>query len=312
MKIKALFIFKWLPLCAIISCLFLDISAYADIYRWRDAQGKWHFSDSPQNVPAQLREKAREDQTASGNLNIISSDSQAPQSEDLSRTQGEEALTERRSISIPFTAKEGLADRVIIDVTFNNSITAPILVDTGSPGLVLSSDLASALGLIDPDGNNMLVLISGIGGSKVAARAIVDKLSIGTITEKFVPAHIIPQQSSAYKGLIGMDILSQYSLTIDSAARRLIAHKRPPAENRPGGRSRSWWQKNFRELAYYMTFWQKQAELIDQHDSPYSRLTSSYERVKSFIRTQQDESRKLHDQLERYARSHSVPRHWRH
>jgi clan AA aspartic protease (TIGR02281 family) len=310
MKIKALSLFRWLLLCSIIICLFLDVSASADIYRWRDAQGKWHFSDSPQNVPAQLREKAREDQAISGNLNIMSA-SPTFQTEDPQKTQDEETTSEE-SISIPFTAKEGLADRVIIDITFNNSITAPILVDTGSPGLVLSSDLASALGLIDPDGKNMLVLISGIGGSKVAARAIVDKLSIGTITEKFVPAHIIPQQSTAYKGLIGMDILSQYSLTIDSAARRLIAHKRPPAENRPGGRSRSWWQKNFRELAYYMAFWREQAVLIDQHNSPYSRLTSSYEQVKSFIQTQQDESRKLHDQLERYARSHSVPRHWRH
>lgn len=310
MEIKALSIIRWLLLCCIIGCISPDISAQADIYRWRDAQGKWHFSDSPQNVPVQLREKAREDQTTSGNLNIISA-SPNSQTEKLEKQQVEET-TGTKSISIPFTAKEGLADRVIIDITFNNSITAPILVDTGSPGLVLSSDLASALGLIDPDGNNMLVLISGIGGSKVAARAIVDKLSIGTITEKFVPAHIIPQQSTAYKGLIGMDILSQYSLTIDSAARRLIAHKRPPAENRPGGRSRSWWQKNFRELTYYMAFWQEQAELIDQHNSPYSRLTSSYERVKSFIQTQQDESQQLHDQLERYARSHSVPRHWRH
>ncbi|MBN1957611.1 MAG: aspartyl protease family protein [Desulfuromonadales bacterium] len=303
-------IIRWLFLCCVISCIFPDINAYADIYRWRDAQGKWHFSDSPQNVPAQLREKAREDKTTSGNLNIISSGSQSSQAKSTQRRQDEKGLDENL-ISIPFTAKEGLADRVIIDVTFNNSITAPILVDTGSPGLVLSSDLASALGLIDPDGNNMLVLISGIGGSKVATRAIVDKLSLGTITEKFIPAHIIPQQATAYQGLIGMDILSQYSLTIDSAHRRLIAHKRPPAEDRPGGRSRSWWQKNFRELAYYIPFWQEQAELLDQNNSPYSRLTSSYERVKSFIRTQQEETQKLYDQLERYARSHSVPRHWR-
>ena len=52
-------------------------------------------------------------------------------------------------------------------------------------------------------------------------------------------------------------------------------------------------------------------ELVDSSDSPYSRLTRSYERVKRFILTQQDESKSLYDQLDRFARSNSVPRHWR-
>ena len=283
----------------------------ADIYRWRDDQGRMHFSDSPHNVPEQLRGQIKADQLDPDQLKIISS---AQQTENGAAPTSEAQTAEPvagDSLSIPFTAKEGLADRVIIDITFNGGITAPILLDTGSPGLVLSTDLASRLGLIDPDGNNLLVLISGIGGSKVAAKAIVDRLTIGAITEKFIPAHIIPGQSGAYQGLIGMDILSQYSLTIDSANRRLVADKLPPSENRPAGRPRSWWQKNFRELAHYTAFWNEQAELIDSHNSPYSRLTSRYDRVKSFILQQRDQSQKLYDQLERYARDNAVPRHWR-
>lgn len=294
--------------CLLLFCGIWPVpEAAADLYRWRDDQGRWHFSDSPQNVPVQMLEKAKEAQSESGNLNIISTTPKQTQNKPTSKG----AVSKGEEISIPFTANEGYADRVIINITFNNSVTAPILVDTGSPGLVITSDLATRLGLIDPDGNNLLVLISGIGGREIAAKAIVDRINIGTITETFIPTHIIRPSSRAYQGLIGMDILSQYSLTIDSANRRLIAKKLPPSENRPGGHNSRWWQKNFKELIYYMDFWDQQAELIDSHNSPYSRLTSRYDRVKSFILTQKDESKKIYERLDRHARRHSVPRHWR-
>ena len=299
----ALFLLCLLPFCGVLPVP----DAMADLYRWRDDQGRWHFSDSPQNVPVQILETAKEAQSESGNLNIISTPPKQAQNKPALKG----AVSKGEEISIPFTANEGYADRVIIDITFNISVTAPILVDTGSPGLVITSDLATRLGLIDPDGNNLLVLISGIGGREIAAKAIVDKINIGAITETFIPTHIIRPSSRAYQGLIGMDILSQYSLTIDSANRRLIAKKLPPSENRPGGHNSRWWQKNFKELIYYMNFWDQQAELIDSHNSPYSRLTSRYDRVKSFILTQKDESKKIYERLDRHARRHSVPRHWR-
>jgi Aspartyl protease/Domain of unknown function (DUF4124) len=295
-------------LCLLVLCGVWPVTeAAADLYRWRDDQGRWHFSDSPQNVPAQIRQKAREPQTELGNLSIISTTPSKTQN----KSEQKGAVSKGEEISIPFIANEGYADRVIINITFNDSVTAPILVDTGSPGLVITSDLATRLGLIDPDGNNLLVLISGIGGREIAAKAIVDKINIGNITETFIPTHIIKPASTAYQGLIGMDILSQYSLTIDSANRRLIAKKLPPSENRPGGHNSRWWQKNFKELIYYMSFWDQQAELIDSHNSPYSSLTSRYDKVKSFILTQKEESKKLYKRLDRHARRHSVPRHWR-
>lgn len=295
-------------LCLLVLCGVWPVAeSAADLYRWRDDQGRWHFSDSPQNVPAQIREKAREPQVESGNLNIIPTTPRKTRNKSVQNG----TVSKGKELSIPFIANEGYADRVIINITFNNSVTAPILVDTGSPGLVITSDLATRLGLIDPDGNNLLVLISGIGGREIAAKAIVDKINIGNITETFIPTHIIRPASAAYQGLIGMDILSQYSLTIDSANRRLIAKKLPPSENRPGGHNSRWWQKNFKELIYYMNFWDQQAELIDSHNSPYSRLTSRYDQVKSFILMQKDESKKLYQRLDRHARRHSVPKHWR-
>ncbi|PLY03961.1 MAG: hypothetical protein C0622_03715 [Desulfuromonas sp.] len=284
-------------------------SSCAEIYRWRDDQGRIHFSDSLHDVPQHLREKTRDNGTTYETANVFSSGDQGGQVG--ARSDGNTLAGNEETISIPFTDKEGLADRVIIDITFNGTVTAPIMVDTGSPGLVLSASLAAQLGLIDYDGDNMLVLIGGIGGTQVAARAIVDEIKIDSIRERFIPAHIISDSSAAYQGLIGMDILSQYSLTINASERRLIAIKLPPSPNRPGGRNQSWWQRNFRELVYYTNFWDKQAELVSNIDGPYTVATSSSERIKEFILTQQRVTHRLYDKLENYARQNSVPRHWR-
>ncbi len=47
---------------------------------------------------------------------------------------------------IPFIAYEGTARRIIISVTFNDSVTAPMVLDTGATGMLISSKLAKNLG----------------------------------------------------------------------------------------------------------------------------------------------------------------------
>ena len=289
----------------------LSSTAWAKMYRWKDEQGRVHFSDSLHNIPEQYRPQSKTYQSQSGRLNLIEGVATTPQKTDTQSLSSAAPKNTSDTLSIPYISREGSANRIIINIKFNNHVTAPIMVDTGSPGLILSTGLAAELGLVDDDSQNMLVLISGIGGTQISARAIVKSLTLGGIEERMIPAYIIPGQSTAYRGLIGMDILSGYSLTIDSANKRLIGHKMPPTQNRPGGRDRIWWQKNFKEILYYMNFWKQQEESLNSSHSPYSRLTSKYQRVKQFIQTQRQESQKLYNQLEQYARMQSVPRHWR-
>ena len=119
------------------------------IYRWVDEQGQLHFSDSPQNAPAELRQDAKEYQPSASSLTVTSPS--LPSAAAPPRPAGPSGGP-KDSISIPYTAKEGSANRVIIDITFNGAVTAPILVDTGSPGLIISDDLADQLGLFDKNG----------------------------------------------------------------------------------------------------------------------------------------------------------------
>ncbi len=119
----------------------------------------------------------------------------------------------------------------------------------------------------------------GIGGNQVAARAILDELSVGPIREQVVSAHIITDQSPAYRGLIGMDILSGYTLTIDSVRRCLVAKKLEYSPDRPGGHDRLRWSRNFRELNAYISYWEAQSVDIGSGSSKYSSLSSRFQNV---------------------------------
>lgn len=284
-------------------------SVNGQMYRWVDKNGQLHFSNSPQDVPDEVRNKNSEYTPDSSSITINNSSNN---SVEKMVDSGNNSLTEK-SISIPYTAKEGYANRVIIAVTFNGQVTVPMMVDTGSPGLVISNTLADHLNLFDEEGGRLMVVISGIGGREIATKTIIDKLTIGGITEKFIPTHIVSGMSSGhYQGLIGMDVLSSYTMTIDPIQQRLIANPVPGTQDLPAGRNRSWWMANFREFGFYNEFWNQQEELIGKSDSPYSRLSSSEQtRVKNFILQQRDRAKELYDKLERYARENSVPRHWR-
>ncbi len=280
------------------------------IYKWRDAQGKLHFSDSAVNVPAEILNDAskeyRPDPSKVTLVPSVSTDFDKKENWVISRKfRGDD-------ISIPYVSREGSASRVIINVKFNDSVTAPILVDTGSPGLVITSKLANRLGLLDEAGSNLMVLISGLGGRQNAVRTIVNKISLGGIAEEFIPAHIVSNMSEAYDGLIGMDVLSGYRLTIDPANKRLIANAVASTRDLPAGRDKVWWQARYREFRYYRDFWTQQVNLVGESDSPYARMApGKRERMRKFIVQQQDEAQNLFGRLESFARWNNVPRHWR-
>jgi len=301
------------PVLLLVSALIIVVNLPAlagNIYKWQDKNGHYHFTDSEANIPAEYRSKVNKRKTDPSVESVFStpgsnSDTGTDQSAPVSEEEG-------NSFSIPYVDKEGSANRVIIEMVFNGHVKAPILVDTGSPGLVISSDLAEQLGLLSAESSRLLVAIGGIGGSTQAIRTIVDKVQIGKVKEEFIPAHIVQKMAKAYQGLVGMDILANYTLTIDSSNHRLVAKENPANQNLPAGRTESWWRSNFREFNHYYEFWNNQLKMLDDSNSPYRSLsTSKREKYKRFIEQQFRESKNLLDQLDRFARFNSVPRHWR-
>jgi gag-polyprotein putative aspartyl protease len=127
------------------------------------------------------------------------------------------AATTRHEIK--YDPYEGSTQRVIINVTLNGRVQARLAVDTGAPKTIISGALAERLGLMNETSAGVWTRASGIGGSTPAIRTIIETIRVGDIEQQFFPTTIVPEVSTKFEGLIGMDFLSLFVMHIDPARR---------------------------------------------------------------------------------------------
>ena len=217
---------------------------------------------------------------------------------------------------IPFEAYEGAAKRIIIAVTFNDSVTAPMIIDTGSPGMVISLKLAEKLGVFRTDEGKVWITAGGIGGSVPAIRTIIDKVQVGGASDRFIPTTVTRSISAAFEGLIGMDFMAKYSMTVDHKKGVLVFEEMSPDPNSPGGRDEQWWRSTFKEFTFYHDSLVRYGEYIDKYIRDNNLEINSEarikaEKLKSLVDDQYTEADRLLSKLERYANENSVPSRWR-
>jgi aspartyl protease family protein len=88
-----------------------------------------------------------------------------------------------------------------------NGVSAPMVVDTGATSVVLTFETAKAAGLplelLDYD-----VAVETAGGHTRAARLTLDRLAIGSLVERSVPALVVPR-GQMKTNLLGMSFLDR-------------------------------------------------------------------------------------------------------
>ena len=88
-----------------------------------------------------------------------------------------------------------------------NNVQAPMLVDTGATSVVLTYETAKAIGLplelLEYD-----VELETASGRTRAARLTLDRLAVGTVVERSVPALVVPR-GQAKNNLLGMSFLDR-------------------------------------------------------------------------------------------------------
>lgn len=105
-----------------------------------------------------------------------------------------------------------------------NGVTAPMVVDTGATSVVLTYETAKAAGLplelLDYD-----VDVETAGGRTKAARLTLDRLAIGKLVERSVPALVVPhgQMKTNLLGMSFLDRLERWEVRSD----RLMLHGYP-------------------------------------------------------------------------------------
>src|SRR5712675_1790763 len=105
-----------------------------------------------------------------------------------------------------------------------NGVTAPMVIDTGATSVVLTYETAKAAGLplelLEYD-----VDVETAGGRTKAARLTLDRLAIGKLVERSVPALVVPhgQMKTNLLGMSFLDRLESWEVRAD----RLLLHGYP-------------------------------------------------------------------------------------
>jgi aspartyl protease family protein len=105
-----------------------------------------------------------------------------------------------------------------------NGVNAPMVIDTGATSVVLTYETAKAAGLplelLEYD-----VDVETAGGHTKAARLTLDRLAIGKLTERSVPALVVPhgQMKTNLLGMSFLDRLESWDVHPD----RLMLHGYP-------------------------------------------------------------------------------------
>jgi len=102
-----------------------------------------------------------------------------------------------------------------------NGVTAPMVVDTGATLVVLTQETARAAG-VPLELLDYSVDLETAGGHTKAARLTLDRLAIGNLVERSVPALIVPhgQMKTNLLGMSFLDRLERWEVRPD----RLVLH----------------------------------------------------------------------------------------
>jgi hypothetical protein len=282
-----------------------------EYYKWTDENGNLHFSDSLESVPEKYRKQIQRntfenDQPSSKKPPEKVVPTPAPPVE------GEAAVQAAKRYEVPYIPHGGSEKRVIVSAVFNGSVSAPLAIDTGAPDTLISPALAEKLGLFDKDQGRLIIRVGGLGGSQPAIRSIVDTIEVGGAISRFVPVIVSKSISKSFEGLLGLDFVSNFSVTIDSKREKVIFEELRLDAEHPGGHDQEWWTGLFKEFASSRSEWKKYREEFeaDVKNSGYANGADA-NNIRLLIEYQIREAGKLLDKLDRYAREHSVPMTWR-
>ncbi len=219
-------------LCVAVVCALLGAGgAAAEIYRWTDAEGRLHFTESLDQVPPQYREQAQRGAQAQPPSKFqtysVPTRSQATQSDRYDE-----------QIRIPFV-RDGSLMRV--DVHLNDQLSAPFLIDTGASGVSLPSHVAEQLGIrIRPDTPHVEMVTAG----GVVARPVVtlQSVQLGRARVENLEATVNPAMQV---GLLGGTFFNNFIYQVDAAASEILL---VPNERLRGGLDEAAWRARFESL----------------------------------------------------------------
>ena len=218
-------IFLWL----IGGILLAEVGYASVLYRWRDPQGTVHVSDTP---PAAGIYKTIQNEDCP--------DSKIPSKNKFHFTEPRPAHSE--TVAIPL---HRLGSHFLVKMRINSQAEGLFLLDTGASLTLIHPNVAREAG-IDMDNKSPVLPIKTASGIIFPPLVKVESLNLGgmNLGSKEVIVHDL-HQGKNISGLIGMDILSDYQVTLDTPRSSLILTSLHHAGPVYGGHSKTWWRGRF-------------------------------------------------------------------
>ena len=114
---------------------------------------------------------------------------------------------------------------LLADVLINNKIHASLVVDTGSPVVMLTSSFIQKLGL-NLSQSNEQGYVEVLNGKYKAVAVSLDSVQLGRAQAGDVNATVLLEDSKEIKdGLLGLSFLSKFHFTLDQTGQKLILRK---------------------------------------------------------------------------------------
>lgn len=286
---------SWLALALLAAA---PSGAEGEIYRWIDARGGVHFTRDLNEVPPGSRQAALESARSPGPSRLQTyGDAPAPfgvpaeaAAAPLPPRAPGRALAAGRELRIPFVRSGTL---MLVQVTLNDRIEAPFLIDTGASGISIPDRVARELGLhIDSDTPRLQVQTA----AGVVSEPLVqlDSVQVGPARVEGLAALV---NSSMEVGLLGGSFFNNFVYQVDAAAGVITLRAN---ESVRGGFVESQWRERFRGA-------RAELDRVTDYTVGFDEGSARRTELEGTLRALQD----AYDELEREANAAEVPRSWR-
>jgi len=283
---------RWLCLAMAV----VPLAAAAEIYQWTDEQGRIHFTQDLNQVPARHRSQAELRAMAPREAERLQTYSQPAAPAPASPAAPARAAAPGRAVRIA-VARAGTG--MLVKVLVNGSVTAPFLVDTGATDVLIPAALAKRLG-IEAGPETRTKTYRTANGVVTQATVMLRSVDVGGAVVENVPASISPNMEI---GLLGLSFFNHFTYHIDAAAGVLTLVPNDLAESGGilGGRSEAQWRAEYRDL-------HARIELVDQE---YAVKSTSKARERENLEQRRAELMSHLALLESEADRARVPMRWR-
>ena len=225
----------------------LATPSIAEIYKWKDAQGRLHFAQDLSKVPPEYRGQARGEVLEEGQGDSVIQRYEAGPAAASPRTKGRTSKTsrkrERREVHRIRVQQAG--STMLVMVRLNDSVTAPFYVDTGASDVVLPISVAKELGL-DMEGART-ALYGTANGVIQQSLVTLDSVDLGGARAERVPASVSTTMTT---GLLGLSFFNHFRYRFDPASGVITLESNGMVESGKirGGRSKGQWRRQFQAL----------------------------------------------------------------